>query len=452
MLLAGRTRGIDASGVAWRAPDGRIMFSKEREDAKDFVERVPNWDEIAQSRIGLLHNRAKTKGSEWKAENNHPVVGFGWVVVHNGTLTNDDELFAYHQVERPAEVDSITINMLLSRQKEYPECFRQLTVTSGGLTAAMWKVDRPDEIGIIRLGPNELYMWEWDDILYWSSAPHAGEALPYRALGSIAFQSTAMLPEDRLLVLGPGKARTFKMTRSPFSPKKVSAVVTTYPPYNNPASSATTTPVATVTSVTDGDDEQEPAASIGSEGPRNYKWMSAGGGRYKITHGENSSSTMVKPSPIFAQMRDDWYDLFAVTRGVIADPNGYAAVKTAYGTWHLRKDRIAFKDGTESTIARREFAPAKRQKPFLNFVYGTSIPVLPLIESEYSKYDQKLPLEPFWLKSKLSNGSSMETLGYMCPVCGVTLRGKEWDEQKLRCRWCRVQGFLASPMQEGGNG
>lgn len=458
MLLAGRTRGIDATGVAWRAPDDRIMFSKEKEDAKDFIGHISkeSWEEIANSPIGLLHNRAKTKGTEWKPENNHPVVAFGWVVVHNGTLVNDDDLFAYHGITRPADVDSIAINMLLSREKKFPDCFRQLTTVSGGCTAAMWNVDHPDEIGIIRLGPNELFMWEWDDILYWSSSPHAGQVLPYRALGSLAFQNTAMLPEDRLLVLGPAqKARTFTLTRSPFTPvkKPVSAPYTTFPAS---AASSTNSAAATKEPESSGDDgsEWEPGkTSSGSEASTeakpSFKWE-GGDRRFCAING----GAVIKPPPVFEQIPITWFDMFEINRRILKAGPGephYVQLKTAYGTWHLKEEMLAFKDGGTTKIVRREFSPAKRMKPFFLDVFGEAVPSFPLGEAAANRgtFDNKFPLEPFWLKLKLGDKSSIETLGYMCPVCGVTLQGREWDEQKLKCRWCKVQSFLAVSSGKG---
>lgn len=443
MLLAGRTRGQDAAGLAWRDSSGQIKIIKERGDAKDFVKKIdePMWAEITGSRIGLLHNRAKTKGTEWKTENNHPVSAFGWVVVHNGTLQNDDDVFAYHGIERPAEVDTVAINMLLSRQKDYLSSFRELTVTSGGLTAAMWKVDEPDNLGIIRLGPNELFLWEQEKILYWSSSPVAGQALPYKALGSLVFQNTAFMPEDRLLVLTPEKARTFALTRNPFLPPR--KVVPYTPPTGwtkTPEKSAI--PAGTTSQESAGLDS-DPSPSTGSASETTTTSFAKPTFSWK---GPGRVGKFVKPPPMFEEMAPEFYNLFEImTRVRDAEPP-YCAIRTGYGTWHFHREPSTLKDG-EFYVAR-DFSPAKRQKTLFEIVFGEVYKKLPIHREAvdaFSPDDGKLVLEEFVTKMKMgTTGALLQKMGYMCPVCGITLRTAEWEQNLMRCKFCGIRSEVGA--------
>jgi len=437
MLIAGRSRGTDAAGVCWQAPNGKIMLSKERGDAKDFIGMISDeaWAEIASSPTGLLHNRAKTKGTEYKPENNHPVSAFGWVVVHNGTLTNDDDVFEYHKEVRPADVDTVAINMLLSTQKDYYDSFRELTVLSGGCTAAMWKLDEPDKLGIIRLGPNELFLWEADGVIYWSSAPLASQALPYKSMGCLAFQNTALMPEDRLLVLDRvgGKARTFAMTRNPFLPPRKAKVYTFPPTADLPAGTLNETagtpaapvPVPPVPS----------GKTANKQESLHYRW-----------EGSGKVNDIIKPPPMFDNVTPVWSNLMEVMARVRNSAAAYENMLTAYGTWHFTAHDYTPTNGGTSRVVERRFTGAKRQKPFLGEILGEMYPKLPALDSAF---DLKLPLEVFILVVKMpETGVSFQYPGFMCPVCGITMLASEWHMTGMKCKFCNIKHYLPGPKKD----
>jgi glucosamine--fructose-6-phosphate aminotransferase (isomerizing) len=97
-LLAGiAERGADAVGYAFRAPESPITVHKQRSGATALLERIGVPEPATQL---LVHVRDFTKGHPGLAANNHPIRHGAVVGVHNGTITNDDELFDEHGIAR----------------------------------------------------------------------------------------------------------------------------------------------------------------------------------------------------------------------------------------------------------------------------------------------------------------------------------------------------------------
>ena len=106
VLIAGiLERGRDAAGYAYRTPDGPIVVRKDSKRPAEFIEHV-EIDRAATEAI--LHIRDYTKGVPGINDNNHPVRWGRVVGVHNGHLTNDDELF--ERFEQPRSTPQITVD------------------------------------------------------------------------------------------------------------------------------------------------------------------------------------------------------------------------------------------------------------------------------------------------------------------------------------------------------
>jgi glucosamine 6-phosphate synthetase-like amidotransferase/phosphosugar isomerase protein len=117
-LLAGiAERGADAVGYAFRAPASPITVHKQRSGATALLERISVPEPATQL---LVHVRDYTKGHPSLAANNHPIRHGAVVGVHNGTITNDDELFDEHGIARAEPgmtVDSEIIFALAERSR-----------------------------------------------------------------------------------------------------------------------------------------------------------------------------------------------------------------------------------------------------------------------------------------------------------------------------------------------
>src|SRR5215475_3055283 len=124
-LLAGiADRGADAVGYAYRGPeDAYPTVVKQRTPASMLLERIDvpqTADEL------LLHVRDYTKGHPSIAANNHPVRHGPVVGIHNGIITNDDELlgrFDCARSEPRMTVDSEAIFALAAHSGNDPQAF-----------------------------------------------------------------------------------------------------------------------------------------------------------------------------------------------------------------------------------------------------------------------------------------------------------------------------------------
>lgn len=112
-------RGNDATGFALQDKSGKIVYIKAHEPAWKFTsgEEYRNWMEehlTEDTVIALVHTRKATKGSPYQNKNNHPICNGAGAVVHNGFITNDDQIFADKAVgERGCETDSDAIRAIL---------------------------------------------------------------------------------------------------------------------------------------------------------------------------------------------------------------------------------------------------------------------------------------------------------------------------------------------------
>jgi glutamine---fructose-6-phosphate transaminase (isomerizing) len=117
-LLAGiAERGADSVGLAYRGDASKVTVHKQRTGASEFLDRI----EVPQTATQLLvHVRAHTKGHPRVLANNHPIRHGAVVGIHNGIITNDDELFATEGIARAAPsmtVDSELIFALAEQSR-----------------------------------------------------------------------------------------------------------------------------------------------------------------------------------------------------------------------------------------------------------------------------------------------------------------------------------------------
>jgi glucosamine--fructose-6-phosphate aminotransferase (isomerizing) len=142
-LLAGiAERGADAVGYAFRQPGSAITVHKQRSGATALLERIRVPEEAAQL---LVHVRDYTKGHPGLEANNHPIRHGAVVGIHNGIISNDDELFAEHGITRAEPsmtVDSEIIFALAERSRgRTAEALQKLY---GSMAAAWLDEGRPE--------------------------------------------------------------------------------------------------------------------------------------------------------------------------------------------------------------------------------------------------------------------------------------------------------------------
>src|SRR3954471_21891108 len=144
LLAAIAERGADAVGYAYRAPgEAYPTVVKQRTPASELLDRVSVPREVDQL---LVHVRDYTKGHPSIAANNHPVRHGPIVGIHNGIITNDDELLAPHSCARSEPrmtVDSEAIFAIAAHSRNDARALERLR----GAMATGWLDER--ELGVV---------------------------------------------------------------------------------------------------------------------------------------------------------------------------------------------------------------------------------------------------------------------------------------------------------------
>jgi glutamine phosphoribosylpyrophosphate amidotransferase len=172
-LLAGiAERGADAVGYAYRAGGPQVRVHKQRSGASALLDRI----DVPECATDLLvHVRDYTKGHPRITANNHPIRHGSVVGVHNGTIVNDDELFAQAQIERAAPemtVDSEIIFALAERSRGKTAAALQELV---GSMAAAWLDEARPELVLARGMGRPLWIGTVRRGLFFASTCHTLE-------------------------------------------------------------------------------------------------------------------------------------------------------------------------------------------------------------------------------------------------------------------------------------
>src|SRR5712671_4528824 len=175
LLAAIAERGADAVGYAYRAPrDTYATVVKQRTPASQLLDRVTVPDEATQL---LVHVRDYTKGHPSINANNHPVRHGPVVGIHNGIITNDDELLAPHSCARAEPrmtVDSEAIFALAAHSRNDAHALERLR----GALATGWLDERePGVVFVARGSGRPLWIGEDRRGVFFASTKVALEVL-----------------------------------------------------------------------------------------------------------------------------------------------------------------------------------------------------------------------------------------------------------------------------------
>lgn len=199
LLAAIAERGADAVGYGYRGPYLALEVHKQRSGASELLDsvRVPT---VATQ--ALLHVRDYTKGHPSLAANNHPVRHGAVVGIHNGIITNDEEIFARHGFEHAEPgmtVDSEAIFALLDARPRSVEALDELY----GAMASAWLDERaPGELFLARGVGRPLWIGEGPGALLFASTCEALELT--ESYAGIALVKRAV-SEGTLLTVADGR-------------------------------------------------------------------------------------------------------------------------------------------------------------------------------------------------------------------------------------------------------
>src|SRR5213082_4029395 len=175
LLAAIAERGADAVGYAYRSPgDGYPTVVKQRTPASMLLERISVPAGAGQL---LVHVRDYTKGHPSIAANNHPVRHGPVVGIHNGIITNDDELLERHdcaRAEPQMTVDSEAIFAVAAHSRNDVRALERLR----GAMATGWLDERePGVVYLARGSGRPLWIGECRDGVFFASTRVALEVL-----------------------------------------------------------------------------------------------------------------------------------------------------------------------------------------------------------------------------------------------------------------------------------
>lgn len=139
LAVACEVRGAHATGFGWTDESGWPTYWKAAGPARRRAFEAPL---PARTANAIVHTRYATQGSPAENVNNHPVVAPGVVLVHNGVISNDDDLFAELGAERAGEVDSEALAALLAYGEGAPG---PLLARAAGKAAVAW-LDTEDAV------------------------------------------------------------------------------------------------------------------------------------------------------------------------------------------------------------------------------------------------------------------------------------------------------------------
>lgn len=170
LLLGIEKRGEDSTGVATIRGNGDIWIEKAELKASEFIKHRTSLDKKVKSI--LLHTRYATQGHQSNLLNNHPIDYGNAVIIHNGHINNDDELFTDENLDRKAEVDSEIIAALFDKHG-IEKAHLTLQKLSGGFAIAAIDQRKPTALVLAKGMRSPLVYYKNDNFIVWASEAKA---------------------------------------------------------------------------------------------------------------------------------------------------------------------------------------------------------------------------------------------------------------------------------------
>lgn len=163
--LAMQVRGSDATGIARFTQGGRYKVAKLDVPAAKFFGSREGIG--SNSRAFIVHTRAMTQGAASNPLNNHPIVYNNVVGIHNGWITNDDDIFRDFDLPRHGQVDSEAIFAAIANLG-----WKKALETIEGAAAVAWFDTSTDRLHLARqdnYSPLYYGFSQWGDVIFSST-------------------------------------------------------------------------------------------------------------------------------------------------------------------------------------------------------------------------------------------------------------------------------------------
>ena len=167
LMVYSEAQGPHATGMAIVRENGSFSLFKRPGRAHkviqmpEFTKLLGKLDSTATLLMG--HTRYRTRGSEKRNRNNHPLRAGKAIGTHNGTIVNADELFEYYGLSRRTEVDSeLLVRMVHENASLGPidvrALLRHICPCKGQISAILTSLEDPEST-LVLVGNRPLSLW-----------------------------------------------------------------------------------------------------------------------------------------------------------------------------------------------------------------------------------------------------------------------------------------------------
>lgn len=205
LILNQQNRGLEAAGVALQDSKGNIEVLKNNvtpyqfvssHEYKDFVKEHLTEDTM----IVIGHARKATIGPPRIISNNHPMYCGTTAVVHNGHISNHDEMFKAWRLDRKAETDSDIFRAVFDEEGFSKKAISMLSKLSGSGAFAAISKDYPGKLMLGRSGnPIEVVVTANQHFIFSSETGPLYKILrPYKNVHGLMMRE--MTPKDYYMI------------------------------------------------------------------------------------------------------------------------------------------------------------------------------------------------------------------------------------------------------------
>lgn len=227
LLNESKVRGSDATGVAFIKKSG-IHVIKDNIDAKELISCAEFGSacvkHMTQETISIIgHCRLKTKGAPADNNNNHPIITNNIVGVHNGVISNDEDLFEkfqkrFRSFKRAGRVDSEIIFRLIDhyvhvKGKDMVDTLKDIShILNGDFACAAVDRTKPYMLWLFRnTGPIYVYNYpKCGIVVFASSASFIEDAVDYACRGEFGEPEEINVPMSHCLGINLKKNTMFR--------------------------------------------------------------------------------------------------------------------------------------------------------------------------------------------------------------------------------------------------
>jgi len=208
-------RGGDATGFVALGESGVVEWHRAACDVPDFKKyRRP----VPQgTRTILAHTRYATQGLPGFVENNHPIRRGPFYVIHNGHVSNDQQLFKLAGRKPYGQVDSEAIPARIASLGKLEDAGVVMEEIEGAAAIAAVNEEKPGELLLAKGYSSPLYVLVTNKIVVWGSTKATVESAYKKHVGRLPKKRKIedLLPGD-LIHFDNGKQTRWSFT--PYAP------------------------------------------------------------------------------------------------------------------------------------------------------------------------------------------------------------------------------------------